>query len=132
MKLNINYLKRISACYKAIAYYENKYGKKKIDVMTGFNEACAEWRVWFLSHADANVVEYLINHGADVNIRDNHGYTALIWASRFGHIDIVRQLLDAGADVNASDDEGETALAWAKWNNNTAIIELLKSKGAKK
>jgi hypothetical protein len=51
----------------AIKYYKEKYGKKKIDVMTGFNEACTNWQGWFLANADTNVVKCL---GFDVNASD--------------------------------------------------------------
>jgi ankyrin repeat protein len=131
MKLNINYLIKICACYKAIEYYRNKYGNKEVDVISAFKEAKINWQVWFMGNADIDVIQHLINNGADVNIRDNFGYTALIWASRFGHIDIVRLLIDAGADVNARNDGGRTALMYASDCGYLDIVELLRSKGAK-
>ena len=42
----------------------------------------------------------LILKGADVNIKDIDGWTALIWAAEKGHKEIVEMLLDGGADVN--------------------------------
>jgi ankyrin repeat protein len=132
MKLNINYLIKIGACSESIEYYYNKYGDKEVDVMAAYNEAKINWQVWFMGNADIDVIQHLINNGADVNIRDNFGYTALIWASFYGHIDIVRLLIDAGADVNASANDGWTALAWAEWNNNTDIVELLRKRSNKR
>jgi len=46
----------------------------------------------------------------DVNVKDNSGMTALMWAADWGHSEIVKLLLDEGADVNAKDNSGRTAL----------------------
>jgi len=55
-----------------------------------------------------DVVHLLLQAGADVNARDEHGNTALIVAVMF-NADLVSALLEAGADVNAHNDEGKTA-----------------------
>ena len=47
----------------------------------------------------------LIEAGADVNVQDEYGYTALMNASKKGHLEIVEKLLDAGADVNVKSDK---------------------------
>ena len=48
--------------------------------------------------------------GADVNISDNDGVTALIETSRYGHFECMDILLTAGADVNAKANDNVTAL----------------------
>ena len=73
------------------------------------------------------VVEALLAAGADVNAKDNSGYTALIWAVAMGHTDIVEMLL-AVPDINVNVkewDEGNTALTLAVEDGNTAIVEAL-------
>ena len=52
----------------------------------------------------------LLDKGADVNAKNDYGYTALIWASSNRQTEIVAMLLEKGADVNATDDYGDTAL----------------------
>jgi ankyrin repeat protein len=130
MKLNISYLKEIGACSEAIKYYKKKYGKEEVDVMTAYNEAEIDWRVWFMGNAELDVVLHLINNGADVNASNNFGSTALILASSRGHTDIVRLLIDHGADVNASNKYGDTALMWASSSRLFDIVRLLLDAGA--
>lgn len=59
------------------------------------------------------VVELMIEHGADVNIRDANGSTPLMYAAKRGNHRIVEILLAAGADSSAKNDEGVTALELA-------------------
>jgi hypothetical protein len=45
------------------------------------------------------VVKLLLEHGADVRIRDNKGWRALRWAKEKGHIEIVRLLEKKEAEL---------------------------------
>lgn len=58
-------------------------------------------------------VRALIEAGADVNVRNYKGQSALHCAAKAGFVDIVALLLDHGADVDAEDRQGETPLATA-------------------
>ena len=44
---------------------------------------------------------FLLRTGADVNISDELGYTALMRVARRGHAKCLKMLIKAGADVNA-------------------------------
>jgi ankyrin repeat protein len=58
-------------------------------------------------HAD--VVAYLLDHGADANVRDQFGDTPLIVACAKGHATTAALLLTRGADPSVKDQEGRTA-----------------------
>lgn len=55
-------------------------------------------------------VKELLDQGANVNITNYKGQTALHCAAKAGFIEPVRILLDYGANVNAKDREGDTPL----------------------
>ena len=58
-------------------------------------------------------VRTLIEAGADVNVRNHKGQSALHCAAKAGFVDIVALLLRHGAEVDAQDRQGETPLAAA-------------------
>lgn len=69
------------------------------------------------------VVELLIEAGANPNARTNEGVTPLHWGLGEG-IEMVSLLVEAGAEVNAADDKGSTPLHWAASTgfNNEAVL----------
>lgn len=46
------------------------------------------------------IVQVLLDYGANSNMQNDHGETPLHWASRMGYYDVVKQLLQVGADPN--------------------------------
>ena len=61
-----------------------------------------------------NIVKMLLDKSADVNIQDNKGYTALMYATRHStSTENIKMLLDKSADVNIQDNKGYTALMYA-------------------
>ena len=56
------------------------------------------------------VVETLLAAGADLEIRDKEGETALTLAADSGNVEAVRALLAAGANANVKSGDGGTAL----------------------
>ena len=82
---------------------------------------------------DQEVVELLLEHGADVNGRCGSRPTALIGATKRRHENVVKLLLKQGADVNAWSTDGscETALIAACWSfASKSMVQLLLKNGA--
>jgi len=66
--------------------------------------------------------------GADVNLRDNHGTTPLMYAAALRSVQAMKVLLQAGADVNAKNAFDATALMWGI--NRPDMVRLLLARGA--
>lgn len=81
------------------------------------------------------VCQYLVEQGADVNLKCESGMTALMLAmnpnSEKDSLAIATSILDAGADVNANSGGGNTALMEAGHKGLTKVVELLLQRGAK-
>jgi uncharacterized protein len=75
-----------------------------------------------------DIVRLLIEHGADVNARQQDGFTPLHEAALTGQIELVKLLLDNGAVVNLESDSGKTALTFAIEAGKTEIAELLRKR----
>lgn len=81
--------------------------------------------------APREIVEYLIAHGADINLRGNAGETPLMTAAQSGKLDIVELLVQKGADVNAvAAMVGWSPLSEAAYSGHYDIVNYLIGKGA--
>lgn len=77
-------------------------------------------------NGDTQIVEILIDHGADVNAITERGHTVLYCAGGHGHHDIVRLLLEhsANAQVRFTHD-GKTLLEWLnQYPDDTRYVEV--------
>lgn len=78
------------------------------------------------NHKD--IVVFLIEHGANVNQKDDAGGTALIYAVWKGHKDIVAILIDKGADILITTSDGRSPLSVASDEGHTDIHAMLTKK----
>jgi ankyrin repeat protein len=79
---------------------------------------------------DLQAVRALVADGADPQVRDSNGATALHCAAASGHRDVCEFLLENGIDANASDYDGRTVLHSAASGGNSDVIDLLLTRGA--
>ena len=75
-------------------------------------------------------VSLLIDAGADVNSKDNAGFTVLMLAALRRDKGVLRLLIAACANVDAIDNNGETALMLAVFYGQTEAVQLLIATGA--
>jgi len=73
-------------------------------------------------YGQTEVLEYLINKGANVNLADKHGISPLLAAIWEGHTKCVKLLLTKGASKNGTTPDGKTYLEVAEKDD---IRELL-------
>ena len=76
------------------------------------------------------VLQFLLEHGADVDSRDNENVRPLHLASTLGHLDIVQLLFKHGAGINAQDNDGWTPLHCASHMGRLKVIQALFERGA--
>jgi ankyrin repeat protein len=83
-----------------------------------------------VARSDALWVRFLLQRGADPNIRNKKGITPLQLATALGFDDGVEALIKGGANVNVSDQTGETPLITAVHARNPALVRVLLANGA--
>ncbi|XP_062578123.1 uncharacterized protein LOC134240021 [Saccostrea cucullata] len=69
------------------------------------------------SSGHLGIVEYLVEHSANVNLCDIYGHTPLFHASISGHLEILKFLLQNGADINI----GASCLSSAGYVNKSPL-----------
>lgn len=70
--------------------------------------------------------ELLLQHGANVNAKGEHGFTALHYAASTRNPDLIELLIAHGADVSARTDKGDTPLHKAAGASLNAVEILLR------
>ncbi len=81
-----------------------------------------------MMRSPAKIVEVLLKHGADPNMRVSNGYTPLMAAGDGETIDV---LVAAGADINARDDRGVSVVAQYVPNADGSRLAALVRHGLK-
>lgn len=83
-----------------------------------------------MSYIFTEIVEYLLNHGTDINHQSKSGRTAIWKASQNGQHDIVQYLLSCGASVNKQNKVGSTMLYDTVRQNRLDLLVDLINHGA--
>lgn len=92
---------------------------KEVQGKTLLHQAC--------ENNDTQLVELLVEHGADINCRDAEGFTPLHFAAIHGKMQVVKKLVDLGADDNLTTLDGKDAAYLAELNEERETEEFLKS-----
>lgn len=75
-------------------------------------------------------VRFLLQRGANPNVRNNEGLTPLQLATRLSFIEGVEELIKKGAQVNVADSQGETPLISAVHQRDVPLVRELLAQGA--
>ncbi|MEG1638933.1 MAG: ankyrin repeat domain-containing protein, partial [Erysipelotrichaceae bacterium] len=73
-----------------------------------------------------DTIKLLIENGADVNMCDNNGCTALMRSAYAGYKDLVDYLLSHGADKELLDKEGRKAVHYVREHCLAELKPILK------
>ncbi len=69
--------------------------------------------------------KYLLDHQANINAKDEYGWTPLHYASSYNYTKICKLLLDYGADVHAMNRAAKTPFDIANDKKNKETSKLL-------
>jgi ankyrin repeat protein len=87
--------------------------------------------MWAVNHADHELVDQLLKHGAKPVGRNVLGVTALTEAVETNDSELVMQMLQAGADPNVGNDDDQMPLMLAARAGSLPMVEALVEAGAK-
>jgi ankyrin repeat protein len=77
-----------------------------------------------------DIIKLLLINGADINIKEHSGNTALTYAALTGQLDTTKLLLDNRADINTKTNDGDTILmSMLQHGGNIDVMKLLLAKG---
>ena len=96
---------------------------KNIDIGFPVHQACKR-----TTQEGTDMLNILLRHGAQINIRDKLGITPLIVACQYGNYYLVNFLLQRGADVNICSLDGNTPLHYLIERIDDCTKPLLKKK----
>lgn len=77
----------------------------------------------FAGHAE--VADYLIEQGADIDAQSTNGSSVLMMAVYEGHQQLARKLIEKGADRTPKNEWGDGALDWAMRHNRLEIARMV-------
>lgn len=122
--------------YKEVRKYDYSYIIQIEDLLRdGINVRDEKGDTALMISTDNNypdITKAILDEGADVNIKNFNGNTALMSAAMNGHNEpaILYTMISKGADVNQKNNESQTALMMASRSGNVEMVKIFISKGA--
>src|SRR5258708_22890506 len=82
------------------------------------------------NQGDVELVQVLLEHGADIEAQDDYGSTPIHLASFFGEVELVQVLLEHGAEIEARDNRRCTPIHLASDCGDVELVQLFLKQGA--
>ncbi|KAI9897952.1 hypothetical protein N3K66_006312 [Trichothecium roseum] len=76
-----------------------------------------------------DVVNLLLEAGANASATANQGWAPLLIAAHRGHLEVVKTLIDIGVDMNAANYHGWTPYLAAAGNDSIGVLDYLRDQG---
>jgi len=86
--------------------------------------------VYAIENDQVKAVKFLLENGANANLKTVMGDTALFFAVINGNMDITNLLINSKVNINEKNNLGETALMQASFQGYTDLAKILLEKGA--
>jgi uncharacterized protein len=93
-----------------------------VNQRTADGTGALHWAVYF---NDEDLVQRLIEAGAEVKAQNDYGATPMSEAAVVGNVKVLRRLIEAGADVESPNADGQTALMIVARTSNVEAARLL-------
>jgi ankyrin repeat protein len=122
----------ISCIWPYIVPIENLIKEYKADIHVTDNDGNTPLHLVFdCEYPEIEIVEFLLDNGANINAKNNRGENVLRYAcEHYGIEDIIKLLIEKGADINMKDNKGRTALKAACEIEDLPVVKLLIENGA--
>ena len=83
-----------------------------------------------VEYCQLHLLAFMIENGADINIKNDNSYTLLHYSADFCHLSIIEFLITKGVDIKAKTKNGSTPLHFAALKGNLRVVEYLMNHGA--
>lgn len=111
--------------------YADSFGNTPIlDTAGCFELPERENNDWKINPYYIDIIELLINSGADVFDENAEGNTTLIYAAMLGNVEAVKIFYNLGVSIDHQNKEGLTALDYAREREKTDTLTFLLENGA--
>ena len=104
-----------------------KYGIEAINHQNKRGETVLHW---IARNGNGEILDLLINAGADIDAKNSLGSTPLLEATQKNNVQAAETLIKHGADVNVQDIYGDTPLHLAVAHEDLRLALLLRENGA--